>query len=71
MGGAAWNTNKKTDEELWDELVIRKEEYYDLEDKPTLEEYLEKVGPNPHQGMHARWGWYIEKKKEYNKLYKK
>lgn len=69
MGGAAWNTDKnKTDEELFEELVIKKNEYYDL-DIPTLEQFLEQQGPNPETGMYARWSWYIQKKKEYKKLY--
>ena len=31
MSGAAWNPKKKTPEEEWDELVIMKPEYYDLD----------------------------------------
>ena len=33
MSGAAWTPKNKTAEELFEELVIKKNEYYDLEDK--------------------------------------
>ena len=32
MSGAAWNPKNKTPEELFEELVIMKNEYYDLEE---------------------------------------
>ena len=35
MSGAAWNPKNKTLEELFEELVIKKNEYYDLDIKPT------------------------------------
>lgn len=34
MGGAAWNPKNKTAEELWDELVIKRNEYYDIPEDP-------------------------------------
>lgn len=69
MGGAAWDPKNKSPEQLFDELVIKKDEYYDL--PPTFEEFLEQQGPNPETGMYARWSWMIKKKREYAKLYPK
>jgi hypothetical protein len=34
MSGAVWNPKKKTPEQEWDELVIMKNEYYDIMEAP-------------------------------------
>jgi hypothetical protein len=76
MSGAAWKPKSKTPEELFEELVIQKQEYYDLE-IPTLEEYRKQqwdlvkqngVAPN---GLAACMGWNLKLEREYKKKYQK
>ncbi len=80
MTGAAWNTKKKSDEELFEDLVIKKNEYYDILTTeecliPTLEEYIKeqyrlvKNTEKQPKGMFGHWGWRIQKEKEYYKNY--
>jgi hypothetical protein len=80
MSGAAWNPKKKTPEEEWDELVIMKNEYYDILTTeecliPTLEEYRkqrwEEVKDTPQEpnGMVSCWGFNIRIEKDYKKKY--
>ena len=74
MNGAAWNPKKKTFEEEWYELVIMKNEYYDL-DVPTFEEYriqrwkeIKGTSDEPN-GMFGCWGFNIKLENEYKKKY--
>lgn len=82
MSGAAWNTNKKTPEEEWEELVIKRNEYSDILTTeecliPTMEEYVReqynliKGTVKEPVGMCGHWGWRLSTEKQYKKLYSK
>jgi len=71
MGGAAWESKNKSAEEQFKELVIEKEEYYDL-DPPTLEQYKRMRWNQFHfkpSGMAANWAWNIKIEREYKEKY--
>lgn len=76
MSGAAWQPKNKTPEQLFEELVIMKQEYYDL-DIPTLEQYRQEqwdlakeAGEQPN-GLAACMGWHLRIEREYKKKYPK
>jgi hypothetical protein len=77
MSGAAWNPKNKTPEQEWDELVIMKNEYYDIMEVPTLEEYKTQQwnvardsGTEPN-GLAACMGWNLKIEREYKIKYHK
>jgi hypothetical protein len=76
MSGAAWNPKKKPPEEEWHELVIMKNEYYDITEVPTLEEYraqqweLVKTSGTEPTGLAACMGWNLRIDREYKTKYK-
>lgn len=76
MSGAAWNPKKKTPEQEWEELVIMKNEYPDIMEVPTFEEYRKqrweevKGTTQEPSGMFGCWGFNVRIEKEYKKKYK-
>ena len=75
MSGAAWNPKKKTPEQEWEELVIMKNEYPDIMEVPTFEEYRKqrweeiKGTSKKPETMLGCWGFNLQLEKEYKKKY--